>query len=776
MWKRLFGPGLWEFALLALVLLGLFWQFQGLRAGSADAADDNRYILDKALQPGPLTGYGQAGLATLCHRTDMPPRLRWRWEAACGDTKAANAGDLQALPLAMQADYDALQRAIVNGEAQRLARVAPLFKSLAEGVLPESDQTLLAATTRELSEYRTRYQMGAGATGSVTLACAWAELQSLAARASTDEERLALLANRMALVRGTSARFWWPRLGSSAGSANAAPVAMWSLGSAPECTALGLPQRVMAQGADLARQVREGDRLAYKSAAMQRLLQRAPWLLSAWAGLAWILVSLARPTQRPARFLPLALVAWAGAGAASGLVLPGTGLPVPWWAWSALAAIGILLGLAGRLPVAERFWLLAPCRPQRNVSFLSLPLLVLFIGAGWWLVFDLAMNGHSRNRYIALSQALPVFGAFVLISVMPVFSHGLAKMWVAWASLVTNALRPKAQGPLGGWLRPVLLWLVYLGVIVGAALLPRNWRQFTGDAFRLWLLLGVSWFFMLRAARWAQPGGAGWAGLAVSLLPLMVHVAAVMLALVITDDLGPLLVVLFAGAVYGGAFFAQGLLARGTPWPAAAATGVLTAVTVAAALVGAHFAFTQLPIGPAHRVAERVESVLSPFSAENDQLAHVLWFRQHTPAGGYGLGAVPWCGTLPAANCQGMPAQTQSDYTFTAMQGVAGPAVTGALLATYMLWLGLLAMRQAAQTQGTLNTETQGATEAAWLAWLAVCWVVLTVVQTCVTVMGNLGTLPLTGVTWPFVSFGTWSMMVNAFVLGLVMHRLETAE
>lgn len=85
-------------------------------------------------------------------------------------------------------------------------------------------------------------------------------------------------------------------------------------------------------------------------------------------------------------------------------------------------------------------------------------------------------------------------------------------------------------------------------------------------------------------------------------------------------------------------------------------------------------------------------------------------------------------------------------------------------------------MRHAAQTRGTLNTATPGATEAAWLAWLAVCWVVLTVVQTCVTVMGNLGTLPLTGVTWPFVSFGTWSMLVNAFVLGLVMHRLETAE
>jgi cell division protein FtsW (lipid II flippase) len=94
----------------------------------------------------------------------------------------------------------------------------------------------------------------------------------------------------------------------------------------------------------------------------------------------------------------------------------------------------------------------------------------------------------------------------------------------------------------------------------------------------------------------------------------------------------------------------------------------------------------------------------------------------------------------------------------------------------YLWWLGLLAVRQAAQTKGKLNLAALGATESAWLAWLAVCWVVLTVVQSLVTVMGNLGALPLTGVTWAFVSFGSWSLLGNALFLGLVMHRLETAE
>ena len=165
-----------EFLLLVLVLAALFWQFQGLRAGAADAPDDDRYRLDQALQTAPLIGYGQAQVATLCHTASLPPRLRWRWDSACAGTRADQAGALDALPAALQADQAALQQAIVAGAAERLSRVAPLAKSLAEGVLPDAEQSLLADTARELNVYRSRYQLGADpGAGSLTLACAWAE-------------------------------------------------------------------------------------------------------------------------------------------------------------------------------------------------------------------------------------------------------------------------------------------------------------------------------------------------------------------------------------------------------------------------------------------------------------------------------------------------------------------------------------------------------------------------------------------------------------------------
>lgn len=758
-------PARREFGLLVLVLVVLVWQFQHLVDGGAEAAAQDRYRLDAALQTATLAGYGRAQLATLCHRVALAPRLTWRWQAVCDRTQPDDAGDPAALPAAMRDDLGALQQAIAGGAAERQASVAPLARSLAEGVLAADDQARLAGTTRELSAYRARYRLGADpAAGSALLACAWAQTQHLAARAGSDIDRHTALANQLALVRGAPALLWWP-------AASPASAVDWAPAAAAECRSFGAPRQVIAQAAELARQVREGHRLATKAAAMQRLLQRAPWLLVGWSLLTWAFLSLARRTRQPLRFVPLALLAWAAAGAASGLTQPEAGTPVPWWLWAALAGAGVVVALAGRAARMDRLTLLAPCPAQRSVSAWTLPMFVLFVGIGWWLVVDLGLNSHFQTRYIALRHSLAVFVALALLSVLPVLSHGFATLWVAGASLVTNALRQGRGGRLPGWARPALLGLVYAALVLAAALLTPGWRQLTGELLPLWLVLGVAWFFTLRATLWTRPQGGGWRWLGASMLPLLVHVAVVLAALAVTDDLGPMLVVLCASAIFSGAFAAQALLGRGARWPAAAVVGTLTALLLAGLLFGGLVAFAQLPGAAAERVAGRLDSVADPFSAENDQLARVLWLGEHTPDNGYGLGAVPWCGTLPAAGCPGVPRQMQSDYTFAAVRAVLGNAASFGLLAVFLLWLAWQAVRQAAHTTGTLAVSTPGAAQAAWLAWLGVCWAVLTIVQTVITVAGNLGALPLTGVTWPFVSYGLWSLLRNTLLLGLVMHR-----
>ena len=49
-------------------------------------------------------------------------------------------------------------------------------------------------------------------------------------------------------------------------------------------------------------------------------------------------------------------------------------------------------------------------------------------------------------------------------------------------------------------------------------------------------------------------------------------------------------------------------------------------------------------------------------------------------------------------------------------------------------------------------------------------WVVLSLCQLAVTVAGNLAVLPLTGVTFPFVSFGMTSLLVNLAFLALCLN------
>jgi cell division protein FtsW (lipid II flippase) len=58
----------------------------------------------------------------------------------------------------------------------------------------------------------------------------------------------------------------------------------------------------------------------------------------------------------------------------------------------------------------------------------------------------------------------------------------------------------------------------------------------------------------------------------------------------------------------------------------------------------------------------------------------------------------------------------------------------------------------------------------ALLSWIAVAWVVMALCQLAVTVAGNMAVLPLTGVTFPFVSFGMTSLLVNLAFLALVIH------
>jgi cell division protein FtsW (lipid II flippase) len=250
--------------------------------------------------------------------------------------------------------------------------------------------------------------------------------------------------------------------------------------------------------------------------------------------------------------------------------------------------------------------------------------------------------------------------------------------------------------------------------------------------------------------------------------------------LMLTDDLGPLLVILYATSVFWGAAVAFAVFDKAgyRPW-----VGGVTALTATAAWVYfVTFALlSALPAvsawvadvlgqpGPLGRVEERLAAVRNPFVASNDQLAIVTWFQESAPAGGYGFGAVPWCSEV-ASGCRGVPNQIQSDYIFTALVGVYGMAVALALVVLLALWLTRVVINHRRATRGVVAFDTPTAAQQAWISWIAVCWVGLTLAQLAITVAGNVGWLPLTGINFPFVSFGLWSLLANTFFLSLAIN------
>jgi cell division protein FtsW (lipid II flippase) len=121
-----------------------------------------------------------------------------------------------------------------------------------------------------------------------------------------------------------------------------------------------------------------------------------------------------------------------------------------------------------------------------------------------------------------------------------------------------------------------------------------------------------------------------------------------------------------------------------------------------------------------------------------------------------------------------VPAQIQSDYTLTALVGVFGWTAAWAITIGCAIWLYQLLRRHGRATRGEPRLVPRAGRmvndDQALLSWLGATWIVLTLCQLAVTVAGNLAVLPLTGVTFPFVSFGMTSLVVNMALLGLCIN------
>jgi len=535
----------------------------------------------------------------------------------------------------------------------------------------------------------------------------------------------------------------------------------------------------LARLATLMADARSAEQGAVKNEAMRTLLRTAGWQWAGWALIGLLLLQLSRRPNATAYGVALALAAWAGAawigrvpwplGSAHAFV-PGRG--ASWLSMPANFVLAMLAAAIVALLCAPRYSARFATGGQRLASVLGYPGLVFATGVGWLLILDLSANGHGSNRYLALYHQGHLWLAMLALTIVAMVRVPLGRGLARTLSLIdaVDSRIARALGPAGGTALGLVAMLALISVI---ALLLLNVRQFTSELGKLWLIVGAAWFFFLRGTplteRLAQ-SGTSIGSLVRYTRPLLFVVGVLVGAMIVTRDLGPLLIAGYAG----GAFVAASVAMW---WYQRRGTTVgpyLMAVMLFVAWIAATTAML-FQVGSLDEVAAaRLENLAAPLASANDQLALVTWFQRAAPAAGFGLGAVPWCGFGAVGTCAGVPAQIQSDYTFTALVGAFGTTAAWTLTLGSALWLHLLIRRHGNATNGEPRFVRVGRRmvndEQAFLSWLAVMWVVLTLCQLAVTVAGNLAVIPLTGVTFPFVSFGMTSLVLNMAMLGLAVN------
>jgi len=777
----------WLFTLAAIAFL--VWQSAAFREPEFLRGASERYREAAELRAPILPqAAGTNRVATLCARYGgwLPAAER---ETSAERTGVCHADarhsipEIAALPIGpgvvveLAKGHDAVAQSLAAPVKVRLARLDE-FANRAREARAESDlQGSIESLASETRLYREAYGIAPAGARSVPLECAWSQLEAKydapANAQSPNAQRVYALLGMAAVLDGDAGR-----ASAAAGALKGARADSWAPAKTDAgCAALGSPAPVIASAAQIVAKARASESSAGKSRAAQNLLANAHWYFALWAVAGLLLLQFGRQAVHARRFLPMAALLWSGLGwitqvhvewisdrAAQTAWLLKSGVRFPEFFQFAVAGSIVLLllglifvpGKQAAVPVRQT--------PSSRVGYAGF---VLFVGIGWWMLIDLSTTGHLANRFHALYQQVYVFAAFALLTMLAPMRLQLADRlgrWLGWLLLLTRSRR--------AGLRRIVPWLAGAGAVLlllfAASVVRKYQTQLTSEIFRFWLVLGASWVFFVRgeSALALPAGGRGLHGL-MFLWPLFFVLCVPLAGLVLTDDFGPLFVMLYAASIFIGAAFAFAYVDRAgyRPWLGGAA-GVLIAGSWVYLLT---FALYSLP-APLARVAERLASVREPFAASNDQLAIITWFQESTPSGGYGLGAVPWCGEVAVAGCRGVPRQIQSDYVYTALVGVYGRLAAVALVALLAFWLVRVVIHHGRATRGTVTPGSPVATQQAWLSWIAVCWVGLTLAQLAITVAGNIGWLPLTGITFPFASFGAWSLLANTVFLALAIN------
>ena len=355
------------------------------------------------------------------------------------------------------------------------------------------------------------------------------------------------------------------------------------------------------------------------------------------------------------------------------------------------------------------------------------PLLAGFTlaGMGYLLLVRLAPDiAAARGRDVLAGLAGRQF-AWLLLGV-PAFLVGL---WVARPSVLRRLARRRY------WFAVLAVALIAVTGLFGQSIngrrlwLPLGPFQFqTIELVKLLVIFFAASFFAERSLAPVGPIVSNpRRGLRLHVLgPFAVTASLFVLPVIAQGDLGPaLLLSLFMLLMFH--------LAEGSVlWPLAG-LGAIVGASVAA-----------YTFGWPSMVRTPFDMWLDPFHT-SEVLSQSLWALADGGLFGTGFGQ-GWSGRIPIV---------QSDFNFTAWSEETG-WVGGA---------GMMTLYAVVACRGLLASQAQSSPYRRHLATGISCMIAL---QALIIVGGNMGMLPLTGITLPFVSYGGSSLLVSFFMLGLL--------
>ena len=369
-----------------------------------------------------------------------------------------------------------------------------------------------------------------------------------------------------------------------------------------------------------------------------------------------------------------------------------------------------------------------------------------FTSTGWLLVVDQSLNFHDRVRFLALEQwwTWCFASLFLLLGLLFSFfcNHWVAKLsallWIRGKGLSGLARNSFAA------LAVVLLYFLAKQLNVPSYL--------SGESIKMIFIFCVAGWCLWRMPLATQLWHEGQIKSAVHLfwgLIFLLLIAALIAG--VTSDKGTWLVLAIASVV---------LMSGVMGW------------TTGFALLMFGFVLIFLMGEQIDVVGDRLQAWRNAFTAEHDDMSRLLWFQLEASRHqfGWGVGQAPWCAGERLDQCLGLPLQLQSDYTMTAFIGWFGPWGAWAFVILYSVyvyfWLAGAAKRSNSELIPSLLISAKGVSQAIGTQVFFVSGLLI-LIQSWITVAGNLSWIPLTGITWPMISFGKTSLWLTSAVIGI---------